>query len=953
MSPLSLSQSGHPAPCSRCWLFSRLLGALLAGFAPLPAWADFPRAVLASLQPPGGKQGTQVEVTLLGADLDDLETLIFSHPGITAVPAMTAPTEFDPQPRPIARKMLVAIAPDVPAGLYDVAAVGRFGVSNPREFVVGIGAEIAKNGDIDSPGKALEVPFDATVTGRATAGKADHYAVSLKAGQRIRAEAWVRRIDSRMEAVLEITDPNGHLLATARRRHSDDPFLDFTAPADGRYILRIHDLYAGGGDDAHYRLSISTAPQIDFVFPPVARVGESVKVSVFGRGLAGSTPAVISGSPEDGTAGLEEVSIDARAGAPARSAVARNAWRMLAPRDSASDLVDLFGDVPGASQPLAPAILAPTAPVRETEPNDLPAAPQAITLPATLAGRFHPRGDRDWFSFEAKAGDIFVFELFSARLGLATDAALTIESVTIDADGKPVGKELAYADDGPAEFVGGAIDRPSTDPLIEFKAPADGAYRVLVRDLKVDSRAAPENAWVLQIRRPSPDFKLLALLAEQNRADANKAGNAMPILDIGGSTTIDVCVFRTDGFAGEITVQAEGLPPGVTASPAGPSKASRFQLVLSAAEGMKPWSGTVRVVGKAKVGDADVVRTARVAALRWNADNQNQARVVRELHDLPLAVTAEAAPVTVAPNETKIWETARGGKVSIPLAVVHRPGAKGEMALTAPGLPGELKVPEIKVAEAATTSSAEIDLDPKLPAGTYQIVLRGATKMAYARNPQAADLAKADFERITAVAQERAGQVEAAKQTLAAADKALADLQAAGQQPTADQTEARAKADAQLKDLEAKAKAAEEERVRREKVSADAAAAAAPKDIDVPVVVPSIMLTVAEVPLFFAAIPEVSVKQGAAVDLPIPFERRYGLAGDVILETAPVTPVPGLSVAALTVPGDQAQGSVKVVTTGETPPGRYELVLKGKVKFYDRDVVTEQRISVVVEPPVQ
>ena len=30
------------------------------------------------------------------------------------------------------------------------------------------------------------------------------------------------------------------------------------------------------------------------------------------------------------------------------------------------------------------------------------------------------------------------------------------------------------------------------------------------------------------------------------------------------------------------------------------------------------------------------------------------------------------------------------------------------------------------------------------PAGTYQILLRGATKMAYARNPQAAELAKAD-----------------------------------------------------------------------------------------------------------------------------------------------------------------------------------------------------------------
>lgn len=919
---------------------------------PRPTHADFPRAALTALDPSGGRAGAQVTVTLLGADLDDLERLVFSHPGITAVPAMTTPTEFDPQPKPIPRTMVVTIAPEVPPGLYDVVAMGRYGASNVRGFVVGTAEETKKTADIDTPAKALEIPADASVNARATAGKSDHFAVSMKAGERFRADVWARRIDSRMTPVLEVLDGTGRVVAAARRRHDDDPFLDFTAPADGRYVVRVHDLYAGGGDEIHYRLALSRAPQIDFVFPPVIRAGESARLEVYGAGLPGGVPSGLPGlSANEGTAGLEKITIDARAGDPARGAQARNTHRLLAPRDATADLVDLFGDVPGAAQPLAAALLAPSPPVAEVEPNDRAAAAQAVTLPAVIAGRFHPRGDRDWISFDAKAGEAWVFDLVSNRLGHPTDPCLTLESVAAGPDGTPVAKELAHVDDGPAEFVGGAIDRPSADPTLEFTAPADGTYRLLVRDLKADSRTAPENAWVLVARKPAPDFRVVAVLAEQNRADANRANLVPPVIDVGGSATFDVMVFRADGFSGDVVVEAEGLPAGVSASPAiAPARTNRATLVLSAAEGMKPFSGTFRIVGKAKIGEAEVVRPARVATLRWNADNQNQPRVLRELHELPLAVTGDAQPVSVAPVETKVWETARGGKVSIPLAVVHRPGAKGEVKLGAPGLPAELKVPEITLAEAATTASAEIDLDPKLPAGTYQILLRGATKMAYARNPQAADLAKADHERIAALVKERVAQVEAAKVTLAAADKVITDAQAAGQQPTAEQTDAKAKAEAQLKDLEARAKAAEEERVRREKVAADAAAAAAPKDIDVPVVVPSIMLRVAETPLVWGAIAEqVAVKQGATVDLPVPLERRYGLAGEVVLEAAAA--VPGLSVAPVTVPADQSQGVLKIVTTGETPLGRHEVTLRGKVKFYDRDVVTERKVAVVVEAP--
>ena len=927
---------------------------LLAAACPHPsANADFPRAVLNAIQPTGGRQGSQLTVTLLGADLDDLERLAFSHAGITATPAMTEANEFDPQPRAIPGRMVVTILPDVPVGLYDVVAVGRYGVSNPRIFAVGTTVEVAKEGEPASPAKAQNLAVESTVTARATAGTSDHYAVSLKAGQRIRAEVWARRIDSRMTPVLEVLDAAGTPLVAARRHHADDPFIDFTAPVEGRFILRIHDLYAGGGDNTHYRLAVSAAPQIDFVFPPVVRSGESVQVDVYGVGLPGGVPAGLAGgSAQDDTAALEKITLDARAGDPARPATTITGRRLLAPRDASADRVDLVADIFGVQRPLAPALLAASAAVVEAEPNDKPATAQAAVFPATLAGRFYPRGDRDWFSFEAKAGDRLVFDLVSNRLGFQTDPCLTIESVSTDADGKTVVKEIAYVDDGPAEFIGGTIDRPSADPTIEFKAPADGVYRLLVRDLNADSRASPEHAWVLVARNPAPDFHLLVLLAEQNRVDPTKAHFVPPAIDGGGSLTLDVLVFRTDGFPGDITIEVEGLPPGVTAAPSGPPSASRFQLVLSAAEGTQPWSGSIRVVGKAKIGDADVAHAARVATLRFNADNDSLPRIVRECHELPLAVTADAAPLTVAPTETKTWETARGGKVSIPLSVVHRPGAKGDVSLTAAGLPGELKLPEIKIAEAATAATAEIDLDPKLPAGTYQILLRGSTKMAYARNPQAAELAKADHERIAALTKDRVAQFEAAKTALVAADKVIADLQATGTPPTVEQLEAKTKAESLVKETEVKAKATEEERVRREKLSTDAAAAAAPKDIDVPVVVPSIMLRVAELPLEFSGLPEqVTLKQSASAELTVPFERRYGLAGDVALEAAPVNPVPGLSVAAVTVPADQMQGNLTIVTTGETPPGRYELILKGKAKFYERDIVAERKVAVVVEAP--
>jgi hypothetical protein len=957
---------------------ARVAGLLAAGLVALSiveqglARAEFPEPRLTAIDPPGGMRGSSFEVTLSGGDLDDATSLTFSHPGITAKPVLTQPTEFDPEPRPVPGRMLISIAPDVPAGLYDAAVVCRYGVSSPRGFVVGLAPEFRKSGPIDAAEKALAIPLEASVNARLDANAADHYAIECNAGERVHAEIWARRIDSRITPQITVFDAEGREVEVVADSLADDPTIDFTPARPGRHVIRVHDRFAGGGDGFFYRLGVSTGPVVVAIFPPAAKVGEPATFTVTGRGLGeGAEPM-----PDD-EGGLEQKPVAVSPGDIGFGAPVRPSWRLLSPWDSTADMVRLRGGV-FDSATRQPTVLEVDLPVvQEQEPNDDPVTPQAVPRPAAVAGRFHPVGDRDWFSFDAKAGEEMVFELFSRRIGSATDAAILVESVAVDAEGKPQVKEVAFADDGPKEFQGLTVDQPTLDPILRFKAPAEGRYRVGVREQSVDSVADPAAGYVLEIREPRPGFDLLAMVVRPDRADANKMLIGSTSLAVGGTVAIDLLVLRQDGFAGEVTVTVEDLPAGVTAAPVViAANARRGVVVLQAADDAKPVEKTFRLVGRAKDGDADLTRSARAATLRWNVDNQQrQPHLVRQTDAIRVAVTADAAPVTVRPKEAKAWETARGGKLAIPIDVVHRAGSKGPLSLVPVAyppemkLPAELKVPEVKIAEVkppegqpagqpmppqASSGEVAVDIDPKLPPGTYTVALQGVAKLSFARNPDAAARAKADAERVGALAKERAAKVEAAKQALAAAEKQLADLQGSGGQPTPEMVAARDAAKTALAAAEGAFKAAEEERVRREKTAADSATASAPKDIDVPVLMPPITVVVDESPVEIKTDPAgVKVEAGGSIDLGVDLERKYGFAGPVTLEATSPTPVAGLTIAATTVPPEAAKGALKVTTAPATPPGTHTLALKGKVSFFDREVTFEQKVSLVVSPKPQ
>src|SRR5690348_11300907 len=107
------SYSLQSAAMHTWWAVPTLLW-LLAG----PASAQLPVARLSAAFPAGGNQGSTIEVTLNGTDLDGANQLYFTHAGITAKQVILDPTEFDPQPRPAEGKFSITIAGDVPPGMY-------------------------------------------------------------------------------------------------------------------------------------------------------------------------------------------------------------------------------------------------------------------------------------------------------------------------------------------------------------------------------------------------------------------------------------------------------------------------------------------------------------------------------------------------------------------------------------------------------------------------------------------------------------------------------------------------------------------------------------------------------------------------------------------------------------------------------------------------------------------
>lgn len=627
----------------RC-LSAALLTALVAGSAS----AQLPVTRVYSLFPQGAKAGSAIDVTITnGADLDELDQLVFSHPGIKA--AHKSGNTF-----------AVTVDAGVPVGIYEARAHGLFGTSNPRCFVVGNAPETNEDNNNATAELAKPVEIGTIVNGKSDGGAdVDYYKITAKKDQRILVECTALRIDSRFQGELSMYSSSKRRLASARslfNRH--DPLLDVTIPADGDYFIRVADRVYGGGNDHGYRLKVHAGPHIDFVMPPAGVPGSKSKYTIVGRNLPGGQPA---GRAADGRE-LQKLDVEITLpNTPLRLESKRTTFAREAGVDGATYV---YSGANGTSNPVTIGFTSAAA-TAETEPNDDPAKSQKITAPGEIAGTFSKRSDLDRFEFEAKAGQVFWVDVFAQQLGSMADPYLVIDQVAKKDDGTETVTRRATVDDTTVNAADANLFNTNHDDVsYRFQVPADATYRITLRDRYFEARGSDDLFYHLAIRPEVQDFRLAVIPPAPLQNVANGWQTWPLCLRRGGNLHIQVAAFRRHGFNGTIDVSATGLPAGVTCKGAsiGPGQNTAV-LVFSAEEGAKPVLGQpVKIVGAARIEDlakvkavADLEKTLTAAvtnlpklqdALQKTVDPNTKAEAARKAADEK--AKADAAVVKTA-----------------------------------------------------------------------------------------------------------------------------------------------------------------------------------------------------------------------------------------------------------------------------------------------------------------
>lgn len=453
--------------------------------------------------------------------------------------------------------------------------------------------------------------------------------------------------------------------------------LDFEVPEDGGYVIKVHELTYKGGPAFYYRLGLwEQSPG-----SPIVRQPATKPVNSF------SWPPV--GLPEQ-------------------------------------------------------------APLTEVEPNDSNQTAQRISLPCDISGRFYPAADVDFFEFEAKKGEEWWIEVASERLDLPTDPAILVQRVVKGAgDAADTLTDVLELTDIPSPVKvssnGYAYDGPpynagSSDILGKLLIPEDGLYRLQLTDLFGGTRSEPNHVYRLVIRRPQPDFAVVAWALHMELRNGDRNALSKPISLRGGATmALEVVVVRRDGFNGEIELAMKGLPEGVTAQglkiPVGQSQG---MMLITAKPDAPRGYANVRFAGLATIAGQEVVRPCRLASMAWPIPNSwAEIPSPRLRADVVVSVSGiDPAPLRVV-AETPVLETNEGEKLTIPL-VHHRvsdfSGAKISLKFIGAGFE---KAPRFDLPVNEGRSEVVLDLKAlNVKPGEYQVSLLGSGVVKYCHNPK-------------------------------------------------------------------------------------------------------------------------------------------------------------------------------------------------------------------------
>jgi hypothetical protein len=233
---------------------------------------------------------------------------------------------------------------------------------------------------------------------------------------------------------------------------------------------------------------------------------------------------------------------------------------------------------------------------------------------------------------------------------------------------------------------------------------------------------------VLSVRKPAPDF-YVAVIHSQN------PGPGGTTVWKGGAAYLDVIIHQRDGYGGPVTITAEGLPPGLHATPTTIAQNTRGTLVFWADENAPDWTGTVRLMAEGRRGDTVFRREVRPYTRVWNDPSLNSSRPTREL----AVAIREPAPYSLQFAQP-IVDAKAGQKLELALKAKRLwPDFKDKIALQPLALPGSIQMVNAEIAAASTETNVTITLGPGTPPGDYTLAVQAQAQVPFNKDPNAAN----------------------------------------------------------------------------------------------------------------------------------------------------------------------------------------------------------------------
>ena len=262
----------------------------------------------------------------------------------------------------------------------------------------------------------------------------------------------------------------------------------------------------------------------------------------------------------------------------------------------------------------------------------------------------------------------------------------------------------------------------------------------------------------------------------------------------GESVQLELLAFKQDGFKEPITIQAQGLPAGVTCKPVTlPAKGNTTSIVLTAAENTASWHGTFKLIATANSVELKKqwYYEVRSASIVWPAAD-NVLALARVTRPLGLSVLDETAPLELNTDLKEITAN-QNSQILIPVKNKKHNKFDNNVPIEVVGLPknSNIQVTNVTINKGQDTQTLQLLVKNNAALGSYNIFLKAQAQILYRRLLDCLEAAQKEQDAAVKKETDARKQLTEATQKRDANNKQLTAAQAASK--TADTNLAAAK----------------------------------------------------------------------------------------------------------------------------------------------------------------